>query len=719
MKIPKRNMLAWMVFAAILLAILGLFVATDALKAADPSGVSVTLYKTELLADSSGTAVQVFEDTAGVPMDIVDNPGVFGSGTVPNGTYKRIKFTVKNEVTFSGPNPDAVTCSSDPATVTKSFLIDSTKGATELVPLYFATPEDGGSTGWTANGTSATPFLMQTAIAVSGGDTTVVRLIFNTAGTLQCIGGEVALLPPTMGVLSYVIEPPSSDAACTFPADYWFVHYAIRSSTTDSTGAVISNPTTTQIIENGSVVSGWGTMTFSAVDASGNGTWTVLSGGTYTVNGMAEHRHRLAQYCPHGVGTCTDTNEGYFNPALMGGDLAATYTRAGNRMILYFPEGGYIEGGMTPDCSTFVGVNVVTVDNDLVYAVRKPSLSSSHLPFDTRYMMAMPQFEIKYSETGTVPYESDVFFFGADMTVLQMGATTSADDDKMFGWRSMFQLMPDMFGTAGGEWSSQGPLERADFGKGNMDNIVSVGSNGLLSILDMDPPHEPSPEFVALGTSGSGIQAGDGQEKDTTWNNHRIYAGLIVNAALTPALSDLEGTWFISSIDARIEDGGDANGDGNVWNDNNERPEFGLSYGELTIDAAGQACGGFTYKDAFRGTIHPPEPGCVTIELRNECYECTGGYDAENNCMGFNAISSTSCGSTDGITMPVFYVISPADGGGTEIGAKFALDATKKTMVIWSPIDIAGTPYNSADGCTTSCGDASNRSQFGIGVKIQ
>ncbi len=169
------------------------FIATDVLKATTPTGVTMTLLKSELMTDAAATPVTVVDKTAdgGVPIDImsVDTSKLFGSGAnIPIGTYKWLKLTVKNQISFTVAGGDL--CSSDPGyggttPMTQTFLIKSGESAETAVALYFAYGADSYSY-WPSGLTTSDPFLMEHALTVEAGKTTDVKIIFKMNDAVYC-----------------------------------------------------------------------------------------------------------------------------------------------------------------------------------------------------------------------------------------------------------------------------------------------------------------------------------------------------------------------------------------------------------------------------------------------------------------------------------------------------------------------------------------------------
>jgi len=666
-KIKKaRNIWIALLIAAI--AAGGTFVAVNHLMADDPTSVKVTLYQTDLLADASASPQTVFTDAAGEVVDIVGNPGVFGEGTVPQGTYNRMKLTVKNKILYSGLNPCGGLDLTD-----KDMLIDDTKDPGAQVVLYFATSSDGGGSGWTANGTEASPFLMQNPIEVSANQTTRVELRFNTAGILNCITGSAKLSAPTIDILHYIDEP----AQCSIVGEYWLVHYNVGAHIyDDDTGEMLENPAMGVVFERTEVVSGWGTATF---DAEGN--WSVYPAdkydGTTGYPGMAEHRHNLVSYNPPPAG-----DDGYHDPSdpagISGTVMGGQYVTAGSNIIMYFPDGGFIEGGLSSDCNTFVGTNLSTGETDLIYAVRKTTEHAATLPSDRKYVLGQPQFEIHYDGFN----KTDKLCLNAEFSVVD---TTAG---KIFGWLPITQFTPTYDDVSGLllNWTSKGFAERAQL---NDLPAITIRDDGLMT---------GGPDgFLGLGAGGSGVYAG--QNAEDTGGDHRVSAGFILDADTSPSLADLAGTWVLCKIDGEAEYG--AGG----WDSGDEQSWFGISFGKLTVESSGNVTGEFVFKNAFTGEIEA-NPVTATISGPvDECYAVGGD------------ITDTSCG---GITLPVFIVTSTE--GGTEVTvAKIALDRTKNVISIWNPIDTDGIVYDAPVPCTqgVDCGDANPKFQFGLGVKVE
>lgn len=659
--------------ATILLASLvagSLLIYATLVKAEDPSGVHLTIYQTDLMTGQGATPRTIFTNTAGKTVDVVGNPDVFGQGAVPAGTYKRIRFTVKNLVDYAGPDP----CTHS-GTISRTLKIDAGQPDTAQVTLFFATSDDGGSSDWRANGTETNPFLIQNPIVVEANATIIVRLIFNTAGTLVCTNNQPEVMGPTMNALYYIDQAPATGTYCSSLGDYWFFHYRISSFPTDSTGSLIQNPTLAQIMASGNVESGWGTLTFSAPNPStGAGSWTLDPTKTYAAGGMAAHRHSL--YDNSGAGW------GYFDPE--GGTvISASYLLKGNTMLMTFPGQFTIDGALSTDCSTFVGVNLAAREgSDLIVALKKAA-SQPSFAINAKYVSVGPQVNISYDAVTDI-----TAFMGYDSgwSAISFGATLN--DGMFVEWKNRFDMSPNFSGS--GSWTIQPAIEEADM----MMAVPAfqIRSDGLVTQMSGTNPED----FIAIGANGNGLAAGELTDLSVRFpGTHRMAAGFFARAFPSPTLSDIAGTWSIGILETRLTGS-------NSWG-------TGISYGNITVtvDGSGNArgCGGFTYRDNFSSTIEPPDTGCSAIELHTECYY----YDPVTDTGQPVTTAPASC---QGFTMPVFYVI----GSGGSVEAKFVLDNNRSTIVIWSPFDANGTPCASNTTCTA---DPLDRTSAGVGVKTK
>lgn len=161
--------------------------------AKSPSSVKVTVFKVELMADRSDAKPAVlFSDAAGREMDLASEAGDFMARQgAAAGVYNRIRLTVKNGIKMSIAVAEDDPCGKGLFT-DKVFLIDEGTDPNAQVPVYFASPEDGGGA-W--KGSQITNLLIK-PVTVSGDRTAPVTLRFVVADTLFCPGGEVARRAP-------------------------------------------------------------------------------------------------------------------------------------------------------------------------------------------------------------------------------------------------------------------------------------------------------------------------------------------------------------------------------------------------------------------------------------------------------------------------------------------------------------------------------------------
>lgn len=665
------------------------FLSTNALKASSPTGVHVTLYKTELFADQTATGVQVFSDADGIPVDIVNNPDVFGEGAVAAGIYKRMKLTLKNEISFQGPDP----CTPS-NTINSTTLIDSTLAATDQVELYFATSCDGGGTGWTNSGTAASPFLMQNAIEVAGDATTVVKLIFNTANTLLCESGNANLWPPTINVVNYIEEPPVS--ACSTLGDYWIVNYGIFTSPIYDpvTGTIVHDPTLDQLLNTTDVGATWGTVTFSSPDpATHTGILQARLDLDYAHGGVSSHNEDLAlsPYEPSGMG-----GNGYVSvqePGSSGLTTFGTYILNGTRIVITMTgedAGETIEGYFSSDCATLMAVNIAGIgSNGLLYGLKKPS-SQPAFPGTNKYVNAAPAMIIQYNDAN---HRMD--FMGSISNFGVMDGALDAD----IGWRAMFAFNPvyssGTTSTITG-MTSWGAQEEA--GQSSIGSAFSISADGLITMPD-------SWDFAAIGENGNAVYSGETRTVDPAYGEHHVSAGFAVKLAPAVSLSDVVGTWKIGAFHSKLDQG---SGD---WGDGNESAEFGITYGDIIIDSAGLVSVNFTSRDAFSGRVsYESAVASGYIELHTECYKPG------------TLLTDTAC--TGGILIPVFHV-KDNDAANPDYGktmANFVLDGTKQVIQIWEPIDTNDIPETEDCGYlvtpATACTGANNHTVNGIAIKM-
>ncbi|NVM22974.1 MAG: hypothetical protein HWN68_14485, partial [Desulfobacterales bacterium] len=289
------------------------------------------------------------------------------------------------------------------------------------------------------------------------------------------------------------------------------------------------------------------------------------------------------------------------------------------------------------------------------------------------------------------PFKINQLCLNAEFNVID---TAAGDAGKIFNWVPIVQFTDPIWASELLQsWTSKGFEERAQLN--DLPDGIEIGEDGLMTGGNLDG-------FFAFGAGGSAVYAG--QIDDDTEGNHRVSAGFILGADTSPALSDMAGTWVLGMIQGEADEGNSG------WGSTDEQLWFGISFGELTVDSIGNVTGEFVFKNAFTGEI---DTNPVTATISGPVDECYA--------VG-KAITNPSCG---GITLPVFIVTS-YEGGSEQVCAKIALDRTRNVISVWQPVDTNGIPYNAPDSCVqdgtetgTGCGNANQRFNFGLGVKVQ
>lgn len=641
------------------------FISSDILKAADPQGVTVTLLKTQILTSATGTAVTVVDKTAdgGVPIDIVNAASkVFGTGTsIPVGTYKWLKLTVKNQISFVVAAADL--CQSDPGyggptPLTKTFQIMTGPGYTTDTPvdLYFAYGAD--SYSYNPSGTSTSdPFFMEHPLVVAADKTTDVKIVFKMNNAVRCdVNNQSAMNPLITDIVSYVVQPPT---ACTFPASYWWIDYNMWGKLTDNNGNPIINPTLDQMLKHVGIIASFGTIKFN-----NDGTWTVDGTKTVENGGMMEHRHNLTNYGMDG---------GYYNgnsPA--SGSTTGTYTLAGSKVIMSAGD-WYGEGAFTDDCGTFLVVNSSLSDNNMIYGVKKLTSALTGSVSDTSVGIG-PEFGIMFSAATTTATASALSYHN------HFRASDAANN---FEWKTIteYQLLDSGTGITG--FLSYGAEEMTAL-QASFSGGLTIGSDGLIPLGD---------SYAALGVNGDSIFAGlipysqatNTVIPDESQTYHGLETGYTTPVAQNPTFADLAGTWSIGVLSSDVDKGSDGN-----WGTGDEQSHFGLSFGEMAIDSAGVVTSVNIFnKDLFTGLVTKSPIFSTNITgPHTECYATAGTPITDPTCTG-------------GIKVPVFYMMN-----GSTIDAKLALAKNKKTLVFWSPIDFNDTPEGGMG--ISNCGPVSN-----------
>ena len=533
---------------------------------------------------------------------------------------------------------------------------------------------------------------MQSPISVQSGKSTIVKLVFNTANTLQCINNSPLLFPPSINVTSIIENVPTT---CSITGQWWFVHYNIfvwpRVCSDQSCSSYHFPSTPQEIFDNTSIEAGWGTITFES-----NGTWTVNLGSTFENQnnpGTAYHRHNLAMYDPQ------SSEDGYHNPAGTG-TLSGTYKVSGNLLTLYLPEGGVIEGAISSDCKTIAGANIASdSDNDIIFAVKKPLNMSTTFP-SGKYVLSELGFNLCYDVEGSSCYyqgDKKIRYLNYlnEMSALD---TNLGSGGTLISWSSHQEYSPQYDGQSGNLSSIllYQPSESFGVNRGVL-NLISLRNDGLATITE-------EPLFFAMGENMSAVFAapasGDNDSSD------RITVGFMVKVASSPTVADLNGTWRLSIIGSEVEPGED-----NIWGTEDDQAWYGLTYGEIKIYNGAVTSRSFVHKNIFDGTIESEKGSGETIQLKMECFK-PGKH-----------ITTNACSDPDSLKIPVFYIYGAGNNAGRVIG-KMILDSSKKAATLWGNIDKDETPPADLcspefdnEYCDTTGGNS--LSLFGVAVKIQ
>jgi hypothetical protein len=244
--------------------------------------------------------------------------------------------------------------------------------------------------------------------------------------------------------------------------------------------------------------------------------------------------------------------------------------------------------------------------------------------------------------------------------------------------------------------------------------VMTMNSSGL---FDTNPGGDT---VVALGINGTGLMTGiNNDTDDQNPNNHRLTAGVIFPLNDTPTFPDITGTWSMTMLEQEIWDGG---GGGN------DSLNIKLSYGDVVINADHTGSTDFSGINALTGAIVNTGGDFMIYGPVNECYytdKTTTPFDPSDtaSCPGYTTIDGQG-----GILIPVFLINSiDADNCSAYPGnecpfpmLRVGLDEAKRALAIWSSRDYDGTIYNAPDSCSgAACGNPSDFSLFGVGIKIQ
>jgi hypothetical protein len=313
-----------------------------------PDTYKITLYKTEF-STNGATWVEVSSSLLGTQIDFQNAAqigSVFGQSTansIPEGTYKAVRFTIKNAIEYS------YAAGGIGATTFSPYA----GASTEQLPVYFAVS---GTFSWSNDGsTLLKAFPMPYPIRVVADGTSRIILNFGVTNSLSDSGGW-HLAPPTISVSNIVIPPtPPANPNLFAGGEYYFVRQNLVAP------ASVNDMITPTWV---SISSGWGIISMSVPSAQGVGTFEVQAGSNN------EHRMDIG-------------NNGLFynNQIDSGNTMTGTYYADADGFInMLMPRSGIIRGGVRGDGKVFIAIEVAppssqTADTQvgyhMIYALKK------------------------------------------------------------------------------------------------------------------------------------------------------------------------------------------------------------------------------------------------------------------------------------------------------------------------------------------------------------
>lgn len=315
-----------------------------------PDSYTVTLYQTELSTDGTSW-VTVFTDATGKAIDLKNTAEIgtaFGQGSVPQGTYRVIRFTMKNEIQYTWG-----------ITIPNGSFSPYPGPSDAQVQVYFSNVITGFS--WANNGSAQYPFPLPDPIRVVVGATSKVILNFGVSDSLNPVTGD--LNPPTISVSNVVIQPTPPTQFTG--GDYYFVRQNLILP-----ADAASEITPTKM----SLSSGWGMITMSAPDATGTGTCTIL---------IANNSETRSEIQNQGLDIWNQTAV-TDAPADM---IGKYYIDADGYINMILPyTAGIIRGSVRNDGKVFIAIEIATpssqttnseVGYHMIYAIQKGTLEGS------------------------------------------------------------------------------------------------------------------------------------------------------------------------------------------------------------------------------------------------------------------------------------------------------------------------------------------------------
>jgi hypothetical protein len=538
-----------------------------------PDSYTVNLYKTELSVDGVNWITVFSEDIngPGKPIDLKSaNVGsAFGSGAVPQGTYRVIKFTMKNQILYSYA---ASSISNAPFTpYPPGFEISPGK-----VEVYFSNIVTGFS--WANNGTVNAPFPLPDPIRVVVGATSKVILNFSVTDSLEPVSGN--LNPPTISVSNIVIQP--TPPAQFTGGEYYFVRQNINLPADTA-----SEITPTRM----SLSSGWGKLTMSAPGVTGSGTCTIAPSDNIETRGEIQNQG-LNIYCQTAeaslemIGKYYIDGDGYIN-------------------ILFPYTDGIIRGSVRNDGKVFIAIEISTpssqtasaqVGYHMIYAIQKGPLEGS-ITATGNYAYSMYFSSVATATDGSNP-RPDEYNLTNSLMIGCITATASAEWE--MGTQSRIDIRKPLSPTA--QTITAPSMEYYASGQQQPITFTSQGRCDL------------SKEWLTvLPDKQVGIFAGSTLYPFETWGDTitktatAMEFGVLLKMApiSTHTIANVAGNYtFVYK--------------GDSWDTNmgNRLPSNWVMLGRISFDGAGNATGSYTKS----------ERGQTVIEPLNMQYEIIGDW---------------------------------------------------------------------------------------------
>ncbi|MEK7310123.1 MAG: hypothetical protein AAB038_04835 [Planctomycetota bacterium] len=596
---------------------------------ATPNTYEVTCYKTEISTDGI-TWVTCFDNPAGTLVDLASPTGpgtLFGQGDVPEGTYKHIRITIMNTITYSCTSPVIA------ATGFRPYL----PAADAHVPVYFSI--DGGSS-WSNDGSELVrAFLLPDSIKVEYNTPTKVLLNFIITNSLNDNSGSWTLEPPTMNVSSVVIK--TLDVTFT-GGDYYF----------DRSNITIDIPVTNTIITPTWMrfQSGWGKITFTN-PVSNEGAFTVTAGADNTEN---------SQEINNGGGSMSGTIQTpqiYMNST----DMTGTYfIDPSGYMNMVMPESGIIRGAVSDDGRVFIAIETESPNScHMIYAVKAEAQLSRDLSgkfifcmYGTRLTTAVDATDTPYPQGYRLNYTVEIGMVDIDpLSNTGLGALSPSgvgnrvDVDRPLS-NTQVTSLPTLEASSNTDVAKL-TTDNAGGGMGTGIWALNTGDSGMRGYMLSDN----SVSLLCGSTiNNTSIYTNTG----ITYTTNVMQFGVCLNPITTgtPALSDVNGDYTFVYRGDYLDTGYGIT-----------KTNFSVTLGRFNFNGAG----------AVTGTMTRSERGVVSTE------EMTGLYDVADVTIGSGTAS---------MTVKAIRLYQSIGKIAPENGPHIILTPDKKVGLIYMPVTV-------------------------------